>query len=148
MIRYIGRPQSQRVDLGLILLSMVQKPGEALTAADIAAWCDCTRENILRIERRALKKLRAKIRCGERTVSEELNDAAPKKMRADRFTGLVAAGVSAAPREISLKQWVMEQATREGVTPGAIYMRMYRHPEKAPPMRWKNGRVVLVKLAP
>ncbi len=42
--------------MGLALLSVLRKPGEALTLEDIAAWCDCPPSTIYRIEKEALKK--------------------------------------------------------------------------------------------
>lgn len=140
----LGRPQSARTDLGLALLSIARKKNRCFTAADIAAWCDCTNKNILRIEARALKKLRAILRLGTRPLSEELSEVAPKKHRSHRFTGLVLAPTPAT--EMPLKQWVMEAAEREGVSLSAIYMRIYRHPERMPAIRRVNRRVVMVQL--
>lgn len=46
------------MDLGLALLSVLRKPGEALTVEDIAAWCGCAPSTVHRIEQGALKKAR------------------------------------------------------------------------------------------
>ena len=140
----MGRPQSQRTDLGLALLSIARKKNRCFTAHDVAAWCDCTNKNIIRIEQRALKKLRAKLRLGDRPLSDELSEVAPKKHRSDRFTGLV---LPPAPvTEVPLKEWVIDAAAREGLSVSAIYMRLYRHPEKMPALRRVNRRVVMVQL--
>ena len=62
--RLTGRAKTERIDLGLALLTVAHPPEpgrEPLTAADIAAWCDCTPAAIQSIERRALRKLRDKL---------------------------------------------------------------------------------------
>ena len=56
-----SRAKTARVDLGLALLSVLRRSGEALTAHDIAAWCDCSPQTISRIERRALAKVRRRL---------------------------------------------------------------------------------------
>ena len=59
--RTLGRAKSERIDLGLALLSLANPPGErreALTAEEIAAWCGCSRAAIEHIEHRALRKLK------------------------------------------------------------------------------------------
>lgn len=53
--------KSERIDLGLAVLSTVAKPGEPLTWEDVAAWCDCHPEAIRQIERRALQKVRRRL---------------------------------------------------------------------------------------
>ena len=50
-----GRRNS-RIDLGLALLSIARRPGEALTLEDIAAWCGCRPSTIFRIQTAAMKK--------------------------------------------------------------------------------------------
>lgn len=42
--------------MGLALLAIARKPGEALTLEDIASWCGCRPSTIHRIETAALKK--------------------------------------------------------------------------------------------
>ncbi len=115
-----------------------------LTAHDIAAWCECTRENILRIERIALKKLRAQLRA--KNLGRELSETTPERRPDD---GEITRQLSV-PRdsvEIPLKRWLSEVAKREGVSPNAISMRLYRHPELMPAVRRVNGRVVMVQIA-
>jgi DNA-directed RNA polymerase sigma subunit (sigma70/sigma32) len=51
-----------RTDLGLALIDAVRAPGERLTLEEIAIWCDCTPQRIGEIERRALAKLRRRLR--------------------------------------------------------------------------------------
>jgi hypothetical protein len=46
------------INLGLELLTIARKEGEAFTAFDISCWCDCSEQRIQQIERRALEKLR------------------------------------------------------------------------------------------
>lgn len=50
--------KSERVNLGLALLSLAARPGVPLTLEDIAAWCGCHKNAIYLIEQNALKKLR------------------------------------------------------------------------------------------
>jgi hypothetical protein len=52
------REKTERINLGLALLSVARKPGAALTFDDIAAWCGCTEMAIVAIEQKALRKLR------------------------------------------------------------------------------------------
>jgi hypothetical protein len=54
-----------------------------------------------------------------------------------------------APRsgEIPLKQWVHQKAAEFGITPRAVYGRIYRGKLKTPPLRRVNSIVVYVKLA-
>ena len=59
--RQHGGAGGTNIDLGLALLSVLRKPGERLTYDDIAAWCGCRRQAIYAIERRALRKLRARL---------------------------------------------------------------------------------------
>jgi hypothetical protein len=132
------------VDLGLALLEIARKPGQSLTAHDIAAWCDCTRENVLRIERRALMKLRNIMRA--RNLAHEFSVIAPKR-RPDDGDLIAQIRVPRDSVELPLKRWLLEVAKRENVTPGAIWMRMCRHPELKPPMRRINRRVIMVQIA-
>jgi hypothetical protein len=139
----LGRRPSPRISLGLELMSAcaATQPPRAYSAYEIAAWCDCTAKAIYQIEARALRKLRRLVRSGASALCEELSETAPARAR-----------VVTAPRvrrecvEVPLKQWVAELAEREGVSRGAIYMRLYRHPEKMPAVRRVNGRVVMVQL--
>jgi hypothetical protein len=50
--------KSQRIDLGLAILEATSKPGTAHTLAEIAAYCDRSVNNIVIIQRKALRKLR------------------------------------------------------------------------------------------
>lgn len=60
-IGHVGRAANTQIDLGLSLLACLRKPGETLTAHDIAAWCGCSRSAIQAIEVRALRKLRVRL---------------------------------------------------------------------------------------
>ena len=62
------------IDLGLALLSILRKPDEPLTHEDIAAWCGCSHQHIVRIEQRALRKLRLRITetHGGAEIAEEI----------------------------------------------------------------------------
>jgi len=53
--------KTERIDLGLALLSATAPPRSKLSAAEIAAWCDCTPAMITGIEARALRRLREKV---------------------------------------------------------------------------------------
>lgn len=55
------RTSSHRIDLGLAVLSL-RKDRRPRTLEEIAAYCDCHNTAIDKIEKRALKKLRRKLR--------------------------------------------------------------------------------------
>lgn len=48
------------IDLGLSVLCAMSIPGDSLTQSEIAHVCDCSRDAIYKIEKRALKKARSK----------------------------------------------------------------------------------------
>lgn len=54
--------KSNDVDLGLSVLCVVSQRDDTLSTKDIADVCGCSRNNIDEIEKRALKKLRAKFK--------------------------------------------------------------------------------------
>jgi DNA-directed RNA polymerase sigma subunit (sigma70/sigma32) len=56
-----GLHKTERVNLGLAILHALTPRGQTHTANDIAAWCDCSHQNIKQIEERALKKLRRRL---------------------------------------------------------------------------------------
>ena len=64
------------IDLGLSLLACLRKPGETLTAHDIAAWCGCSRAAIQAIEERALRKVRRRLveTANDRELAQELRE--------------------------------------------------------------------------
>lgn len=57
-----GKAKTERVALGLELLSMVAIRGVEYTQDEIAAWCGCTTAGIFMLEKRALKRLRENFR--------------------------------------------------------------------------------------
>ncbi|ACB76662.1 hypothetical protein [Opitutus terrae] len=59
-----GLAKTARIDLGLQLLQLAAKPGTSFTLHEIALWCGCTRDAVLLIEQKALKKVRTRIRFG------------------------------------------------------------------------------------
>ena len=71
---HAGRQGNSYIDLGLALLAHLRKPGETLTAHDIAAWCGCSRAAIQAIEGRALRKVRLRLvgTVTDRETVEEL----------------------------------------------------------------------------
>lgn len=136
-----------RIDLGLALLSVLRKPGVKFTSREIAAWCDCTPRYIGVVEARALKKLRAAVRRGESTLSEELAPEAPKRAKMTERDWVPVPRPVDKPKEISYKAWVMEEAARLGISTRAMYQRVYRHPEIRPPVRRINATRLMVRLA-
>jgi hypothetical protein len=66
--------KTERIDLGLALLSTAAPPRAALTAQDIAAWCGCTPSMISSIEARALRRLREKVRAQFNLSHSDLDD--------------------------------------------------------------------------
>lgn len=57
-IKVSGEEKSKRIDLGLAILAAT-RPGERLTCAEIAAYCNCCPERINQIEHTALERLRS-----------------------------------------------------------------------------------------
>ena len=55
----MGRKPDARIDLGLAILST--RPRKPRTLEEIAAYCGCHNTAISRIERSALKKLKARL---------------------------------------------------------------------------------------
>lgn len=55
------------IDLGLAVLSSVNRCGQRLTLAEIADVCGCHRSRIEQLEKRALRKLRGRLH-GEREL--------------------------------------------------------------------------------
>ena len=53
-----GPAKTDRVNLGLAILSSIRRPGVAYSYTDIACFAGCTDSNIKLIEQKALKKLR------------------------------------------------------------------------------------------
>jgi hypothetical protein len=66
--------KTERIDLGLALLSALAPPRAALTTIDIAAWCDCTPATISSIEARALRRLREKVRAHFKLSRVDMTD--------------------------------------------------------------------------
>lgn len=64
--------RTERTNLGLALLQTVAIPGVPLTFDDIAAWCDCSRQNVEMIAAGALRKIRNALMFRDREVWEEL----------------------------------------------------------------------------
>jgi len=54
--------KTDRIDLGLAILSAVTPPRVPLSPKEIAAWCGCTPAMITSIEARAWRRLRQKVR--------------------------------------------------------------------------------------
>jgi hypothetical protein len=134
-----GSRPSASIDLGLALMARwaSSQPLRSYTAYEIADWCGCTAKGIYRIEQRALMKLRAIMRA--RGLVGELCATAPARLPAEAW--VPRPGV-----EIPLKQWLAEEAARQGVSSRAIYMRMRRHPETRPVIRQVSKRTLMVQL--
>jgi hypothetical protein len=67
-----GAEKTNRVDLGLAILSFHAIPGVSYDYMEIATWCGCTDSNIFQIEQSALKKLRNALRFREPGLFREL----------------------------------------------------------------------------
>lgn len=52
-----SQDRANRTDLGLELMRLVAVPGRRYTVEEIAAYADCSVNNIKRLEQRALQKL-------------------------------------------------------------------------------------------
>jgi hypothetical protein len=66
--------KTERIDLGLAVLSAVTPPRAALTPTEIAAWCDCTPSMVSQIEARALRRLREKVGAQFNIEISDLSD--------------------------------------------------------------------------
>jgi DNA-directed RNA polymerase sigma subunit (sigma70/sigma32) len=55
--------KAERIDLGLALMQRHAAPGVRYSHAEIAAWCGCHRSAIEQIERKALRKVRHRLRA-------------------------------------------------------------------------------------
>ena len=66
--------KTERIDLGLALLSVAAPPRTMLSPADIAAWCGCTPAMISSIEARALRRMREKVRAKFRLSRSDMAD--------------------------------------------------------------------------
>ena len=67
-----GKHKSARVELGLTLLSRIAVPGVCYTYDEIAAWAGCTETAVWNIERRALLKLRNRLRFMDPGLGRDL----------------------------------------------------------------------------
>lgn len=88
-----GAEKSQRMDLGLELLSIARAPGLRLSCYEIAAWCGCTDSAIYRLEKRAMRKLANALKFGSRSaVGTELVSGPTKQPRigADQARNILA----------------------------------------------------------
>ncbi len=68
------KAKRQRIDLGLALLGRVAEPRTAYDAAEIAAWCNCSRQRISQIELTALRKVLRELTLLEPELFAELRD--------------------------------------------------------------------------
>ena len=59
-----GKKATQRIDLGLELLTLAAAPSASFTQCEIAAWAECSPSLIYLIERKALRKVRDHLRRG------------------------------------------------------------------------------------
>jgi sigma-70-like protein len=64
--------QGADIDLGLAVSALSLTPGERRTTEQLAIFCGCTRQNISVIEHKALRKLRAKLRCHKDPALREI----------------------------------------------------------------------------
>lgn len=69
--------KGQRVDLGLAISGATLRPGQTRSLLEIAAYCDCSIENISYIERNALRKLRHPARIRQLAEAAGVNPTAP-----------------------------------------------------------------------
>lgn len=55
------KAKAERLDLGLAISRLSMQPGQTRTLEEIAAYCECTREAIRKIEKSALAKMKARL---------------------------------------------------------------------------------------
>jgi hypothetical protein len=63
--------KARRINLGLAIASSIREPGECLAPDDIAAFCDCSPLTIRHIEKKALAKLKGRLK---RVAGDELKE--------------------------------------------------------------------------
>jgi hypothetical protein len=63
--------KSEGIDLGLEVLAAVRRPQERFTADDIGEVCGCSGALIQQIERRALQRIRERLRRDWRLTYDE-----------------------------------------------------------------------------
>lgn len=56
-----GQQENGTIDAGLAILAIINRRGQRLTCQEIADVCDCSRSLIWKIERQAIKKMRARL---------------------------------------------------------------------------------------
>ena len=64
-------PADANIDLGLAISAATLQPGEQRSTYELAAYCGCTHQNITRIEQRALRKLRIRLRFHKDPILRE-----------------------------------------------------------------------------
>ena len=75
-----GLSRRERIDLGLAIASARRAPGERVTIEEIAAFCDCSTQNVVVMQQRALAKLAKAIR--QRGLEDDLRSLlAPDQAR-------------------------------------------------------------------
>ena len=57
-MKHVHKQHKPSIDIGLAISATHSIPGVPRSAADIAAYCGCSRQRIQQIEERALRKLR------------------------------------------------------------------------------------------
>lgn len=57
-----GPPPKSSIDLGLAVNSVLMRPGDRITQEDLADICECSQAAIYLIEKRALRKLRLRLK--------------------------------------------------------------------------------------
>jgi hypothetical protein len=138
-----GCRPAARIDLGLAVMSAWAKSEvkRGYTSTEIAAWCECSRERIRQIERRALLKLRHLVIWGHRRGElGPVGAIIPKDLP-------VAPAVDWSKRgEMPLGKWIEAEAVRMGLHTRAMWARYYRYPSLRPVMRRVSKRTILVQL--
>lgn len=67
-----GKAKTNRIDLGLAILSAIALPDVRYTLAEIAAFCGCSSNAIYLIEQRALRKLKRRMQWETDLALKEL----------------------------------------------------------------------------
>ena len=62
--------KTERIDLGLAIISAISPPGRRWSYVEISAFCDCSKTAIQQIERKALRKLGNLIRFRDPAARE------------------------------------------------------------------------------
>lgn len=69
--RNLNDERAERVNLGLAISAATMRPGQERTLPEIAAYCDCSKQLISQLEKRAIRKVRLALRLRYGIISTD-----------------------------------------------------------------------------